>query len=61
MKTRDIARQTVEKKMNKGLQLMEDINKSTTTQNDFAEIFALRDTLVEKFDKIRGKCFQYTY
>ena len=39
--------------MNKGLQLTEDIDKSTTAQNDFAEIFGLRDTLVETFDKIK--------
>ena len=53
METRDTARQTVEKNMNKALQLIEDIDKSTTAQNDFPEIFALRDTLVEKFDKIK--------
>lgn len=39
--------------MNKWLQLTEDIDKSATAQNDFAEIFGLRDTLVEKFDKIK--------
>ena len=53
LKTRDTARQTAEKNMNKGLQLTEDIDKSTTAQNDFAEIFGLRDTLVETFDKIK--------
>ena len=51
LKTQDTARQTVEKNMNLALQLTEDIDTSTTAQNDFAEIFALRDTLVEKFDK----------
>ena len=39
--------------MNKGLQLTEDIDKSATAQNDFAKIFGLRDTVVEKFDKIK--------
>ena len=34
-------------------QLIEDIDKSATAQNDFAEIFDLRDTSVEKFDKIK--------
>ena len=53
LKTRDTARQTVQKNMNKALQLIEDIHKSTTAQNDFAEFFALLDTLVEKFDKIK--------
>ena len=53
LKTRDTARQTAEKNMNNGLQLTEDIDKSTTAQNDFAEIFGLRDTLVETFDKIK--------
>ena len=42
------------KNMNKALQLIEGIDKSATAQNDFAEIFALRDTLVEKFDKIKA-------
>ena len=36
--------------MNKELQFIEDIYKSTTTHSDFAEVFALRDILVEKFD-----------
>ena len=45
LKTRDTARQTAEKNMNKGLQLTEDIDKSATA--------GLRDTLVEKFDKIK--------
>ena len=53
LKTRDTSRKTVEKNMNKALQLTEDINKSTTAQNDLAEIFASRDTLVEIFDKIK--------
>ena len=39
------------KNMNKALQLIEGIDKSATAQN---EIFALRDTLVEKFDKIKA-------
>ena len=54
MKTRDTARQTVEKNMKKALQLIEDIDKSTTAQNEFAEIFVLFDTFVEKFDKIKA-------
>ena len=36
--------------MNKELQFIEDIYKSTAAQSDFAEVFALRDILVEKFD-----------
>ena len=39
--------------MNKALQLKEDNDKFTTTQNDFGEIFALRDTVVQRFDKIK--------
>ena len=54
LKTRDTARQTVEKNMNRALQLLEDIDNSTTTQIDFAEMFALRDTLAQKFDKIKA-------
>lgn len=42
MKTRDTARQTVGKNMNRALHLIEDIDKSTTAQYDFAETFALR-------------------
>ena len=42
MKTRDTARQTVGKNMNRALHLTEDIDKSTTAQYDFAETFALR-------------------
>ena len=53
LKTRDTSRKTVEKNMNKALQLTENIDKSTTAQNDLAEIFASRDTLVEIFDKIK--------
>ena len=53
LKTGDTARQTAEKNMNKRLQLTEDIEKSTTAQNVFAEIFGLRDTLVEKFVKMK--------
>ena len=53
LKTRDIARQTVEKNVNKALQLIEDIDKSPTAQNDFAETFVLRDA-VENFDKIKA-------
>ena len=53
LKTGDTARKTAEKNMNKRLQLTEDIEKSTTAQNDFAEIFGLCDTLVEKFVKIK--------
>ena len=45
-----IPKTTVAKKMNKELQFIEDIYKSTTAQSDFAEVFALRDILVEKFD-----------
>ena len=52
-KTRDTARQNVGKNMNKALQLIEDIDKSTTAQRDSAKIFALRDTLVETFHKIK--------
>ena len=52
-KTRDTARQNVEKNVNKALQLIEDIDKSTTAQRDFAKMFALRDTLVETFHKIK--------
>ena len=34
-------------------QLIEDIDKSATAQNDFAEIFDFRDKSVEKLDKIK--------
>ena len=51
MKTRETARQTVENNANKASQLIKDTDKSATVQNDFAEIFALRDTL-EKSDKV---------
>ena len=34
-------------------QLIQDIPKSNTTQNDFVETIALRETLVEKFDRIK--------
>ena len=34
-------------------QLIQDIPKSNTTQNDFVETIALRETLVKKFDRIK--------
>ena len=54
MKTPDTARKTVEKNMNKTLHIIQDTDKSTTVQNDLSDIFALRDTLVESFDKIKA-------
>ena len=54
MKTRYTARETVQKKMNKTLQLIEDIDKYATVQNDLVEFFALRDALVVRFDKIKA-------
>ena len=40
--------------MNKALRLIRGTDKSTTVQNDVADIFALRDTLVKMFDKIKA-------
>ena len=53
MKTRDMTRQTAEKNIKKALQLIKDIDKSTSIPSDFAETFALHDTLEKRFDKTK--------
>ena len=44
LETRDTADKPLRKIWIMHLQLIKDIDKSTTAQNDFAEIFALRDS-----------------
>ena len=53
IKTRDMTRQTAEKNIKKALQLIKDIDKSTSIPSDFAETFALYDTLEKMFDKTK--------